>query len=506
MKTINRRDFLKLMAAIPASMALSKALSTLSEPRQTLSSPHIIVIVLDALTARNMSLYGYPRQTTPNIERFAERCNVYHSHYSAGTFTTAGVASLLTGTYPWTHRAINIKGLIARDRYTRNVFKLFESHYNRVAFTQNRLANYIVSQFDESIDQHLPIKSFSELELYITDVGFSDYLVKFRSLDDFLLRVSPTQGSLLLGTFNKYRKENAFQKVITNNLQYNREELIFDIRHVFEGLESHVVDLDSASLCYFHLLPPHDPYIPTKEFRGLFNDDWKPVAKPKHPLENIQSNQFLNEERLKYDQFIATTDSALGAFLDEFEKAGLLENSYVILTSDHGESFERGYLGHAGPLVYDPGIHIPLLISAPGQSTRRDFHSVTNSVDLVPTILNISGFESPDWCEGEVLPGYGGQPDDTRATFSMDIKLASAFGDLSPITIAMHQGDYKIIYYKGYGTKDSPYNKGLFELYNLKDDPEEMDDLINIETAIAQQMQEHLLEAYRSANQAFRKK
>jgi arylsulfatase A-like enzyme len=503
MKTINRRDFLKLMAAIPTSMALSSVLSNLSEPRQALASPHIILIVLDALTARNMSLYGYPRQTTPNIERFAARSNVYHSHYSAGTFTTAGVASLLTGTYPWTHRAINIKGLIARDRHKRNVFKLFESYYNRVAFTQNRLANYIVSQFDESIDQHLPIKSFSQLELYITDVGNSDYLVKFRSLDDFLLRMSPTQGSLLVGTFNKYRKGNAFQKVITDNLQYNRDELIFDIKHVFEGLASQVIDLDTPSLCYFHLLPPHDPYIPTKEFRGLFNDDWKPVAKPKHPLENIHGNQVLNEERLKYDQFIATTDSAFGNFLDAIQKAGLLENSYVILTSDHGEAFERGYLGHSGPLVYEPGVHVPLLISAPEQTTRRDFHSVTNSVDLVPTILNFSGLEIPDWCEGKILPGYGGEPDDTRATFSMDIKLASAFGDLSPITIAMYEGDHKIIYYEGYGEKASPYNTGLFELYNLRDDPEEINDLIDSEKAIAQQMQDHLLETYHTANQAF---
>jgi arylsulfatase A-like enzyme len=173
----------------------------------------------------------------------------------------------------------------------------------------------------------------------------------------------------------------------------------------------------------------------------------------------------------------------------------------MILTSDHGESFERGYWEHLGPFVYDPGIHIPLLISAPGQTTRRDFHSVTNSVDLIPTILNISSLEIPDWCEGEILPGMGGVTSNERPTFSMDAKKASAFGDLSPITIAMHQGDYKIIYYKGYEEKDSPYNKGLFELYNLRDDPEELHNLINTEQAIAQQMQEQLLEAYHTANQ-----
>ena len=254
MKSFSRRDFLKLMAAIPSGMVLSNLISRLENSSS--SSPNIIIVVLDALTARNMSLYGYPRKTTPNIERFASRSNVYHAHYSAGTFTTAGTASLLTGTYPWTHRAINIKGLVARDRYKRNIFHLLGPHYNRVAFTQNRLANYVLSQFRESIDHHLPIKSFSKLELYITDINNSDHLVMFRALDDFLLKMTSSQGSLLFGTFNRYRKENAFERVITDNFQFNRDELIFDIDDIFSGLSSTTINLNLPSFCYFHLLPP----------------------------------------------------------------------------------------------------------------------------------------------------------------------------------------------------------------------------------------------------------
>ena len=102
MKNIERRDFLKFMAAIPTSMVLSKLISHIEN--STSSAPNIIVIVLDALTARNMSLYGYPRQTTPNIERFAARSNVYHSHYSAGTYTTPGTDRV--GLCPLRHAAI----------------------------------------------------------------------------------------------------------------------------------------------------------------------------------------------------------------------------------------------------------------------------------------------------------------------------------------------------------------------------------------------------------------
>jgi hypothetical protein len=219
MKNIERRDFLKFMAAIPTSMVLSKLISHIEN--STSSAPNIIVIVLDALTARNMSLYGYPRQTTPNIERFAARSNVYHSHYSAGTYTTPGTASLLTGTYPWTHRAINIRGLVARKLYKRNIFHLLESHYNRIGFAQNRLATYLLGQFAESIDQYIPRESFSKLELNVTDVKYRDFLVKSRAIDDFLFRLNSETGSLIIGTFNRIRKLNSFQNVIQYNFQYS---------------------------------------------------------------------------------------------------------------------------------------------------------------------------------------------------------------------------------------------------------------------------------------------
>jgi arylsulfatase A-like enzyme len=501
MKNIGRRDFLKMVAAVPVGMMLSHFLPRLvsTEP----ASPNIIVVVLDALSARNMSLYGYQRWTTPNIERFATRCDVYHTHHSAGTFTTSGTASLLTGTYPWTHRAINLNGLIARDRYQRNSFRLFESRYHRIAFTQNAFANFLLDQFNQDIDEHLPLGSFSQLNHYLTNIREKDYPPKYEAFDNFLFArdLNDTPGSLVLGTLNAYLKERTYQKSQKAGLQYSRNRLIFDIDQVFSGLASLVADLETSSFCYFHLFPPHEPYSPKDDFRDLFQNGWQPTPKPKHPLQSNISQERLDSERLAYDQYIATTDAAFGQFLDEIERTGLRDNSYLILTSDHGESFERGYWGHAGPLAYEPGVHIPLLISAPGQKSRRDFYSLTNSVDLLPSLLKISGLPIPAWCEGKILPGNGGQADEARVAFSMDAKGSSAFDDLSPITLAMHQGNYKLIYYKGYGGEGYPYHDGVFELYNLKNDPEELQDLVKDEVSVAQHMQGLLLDAYNKANQ-----
>src|ERR1700690_3355624 len=131
MHPLNRRDFLKWSALIPISAVLSPWVKNLVSPKrigQDISPTNIIIILFDAMSARNLSVYGYPRNTTPNLIRFASRANVYHSHYSAGNFTVPGTTSLLTGLYPWTHRAINEAGLIAREFTGRNIFRSFGGH------------------------------------------------------------------------------------------------------------------------------------------------------------------------------------------------------------------------------------------------------------------------------------------------------------------------------------------------------------------------------------------
>ena len=157
---VSRRDLLKLAISLPSGILLSNLLTgyAMDDP----SRPNFMIVVLDALTARNMSLYGYPRATTPNMERLARRATVYHAHYAAGTFTTPGTASLLTGTYPWTHRAIGTAGLILRGLTDGNIFNLLGGQYQRNVFTQNIYADILLGQFEDALDVHFPLTSFSE--------------------------------------------------------------------------------------------------------------------------------------------------------------------------------------------------------------------------------------------------------------------------------------------------------------------------------------------------------
>jgi membrane-anchored protein YejM (alkaline phosphatase superfamily) len=139
MKQISRRDFINLALAYSGGMLLSGLKSRMRPIVANIEGvrPNIIILVLDAMTARNLSLYGYGRRTTPNFERFADRANVYHAHYSAGNFTSPGTASILTGTYPWTHRAINMSSSVTPSLSDRNIFTLLGNKYYRLAYSQN---------------------------------------------------------------------------------------------------------------------------------------------------------------------------------------------------------------------------------------------------------------------------------------------------------------------------------------------------------------------------------
>jgi arylsulfatase A-like enzyme len=180
------------------------------------------------------------------------------------------------------------------------------------------------------------------------------------------------------------------------------------------------------------------------------------------------------------------------------EAAGILDNSYLFVTSDHGELLERGCKGHDTPLLYDPIVHSPLLVHAPGQTKRQDVYAPVNSVDILPTVLSLAGKPIPDWADGEVLPGLGGKENPDRATFTVEAKLNPAFAPLSTVSVAMRKGDYKMIYYNGYFGEPEE-----FELYNHAEDLEELTNLYSSEKAIAKQMKEELLDRLHTADKEF---
>jgi len=500
---ISRRTFLKLMgSAAPAVLfpqVASWADGTLSQPDA--SRPNIIILLFDAMSARNLSVYGYPRSTTPNLERFAERAIVYHSHSTSGNFTIPGTASLLTGTYPWTHRAINQRGSVKQSMVDKNIFRAVGTDYHRLAFPQNVRADLIVSQFAEDIDTLLPSSTYGSANNLAGEFLPNDTNMAMRALDDFMLK-EYEQASLFLAPLlmAEYHRRAArlsldgYPRGLPNTSDY---PIYFKLEDVFDGVASLPSGLQST-FAYIHLYPPHAPYRATSRFHGKFNDKFKPVKKPVHRLSGHSSNARLNSARRAYDEYVVSIDWEIGRLFDRFEANGVFENSYVIVTADHGEMFERGQVAHTTPLLYAPVTHIPLLISTPGQKTRRDVYAPTSAVDILPTFAKLTGNPIPGGVEGTLLPELGGLEDFERSTFTVEAKRVSAFGQLSIATVSMYKGTNKLIYYTGYESEDS------FELYDLASDAEEMEDLYPAQPAISQSLKEELLDSFSAASKPLR--
>ena len=129
---------------------------------------------------------------------------------------------------------------------------------------------------------------------------------------------------------------------------------------------------------------------------------------------------------------------------------------------------------------------------------RRDFHSRTSNIDLLPTLLNMVGKEIPSSLQGHLLPGFGGLEDDTRSVFAVEAKTSSAFGPLKRATITLMKENYKIIYYGDY-----PRYPNVFELYDLQADIDEEQDLFAKGLAIAALLKEELLDTLSLVNKPF---
>ena len=510
---LNRREFLKLISLAPLgiySQPLSKVIQAASpKPNAPAPGANVIIIVFDAWSQHNVSLYGYPRPTMPNLERFAENATVYHNHYSAGTFTVPGTSSLLTGMYPWSHRAFQLGAGISSRHVGHTLFSALSSTHSTLAFTQNELADQILQQLEVDLDRHVEIGLFDlqNANLYTSPLFKNDTRIAFAGLNDNITRDRVGfDSSLFFGPLYRLRTLRARELGTQQYLDRYPHGLpespgLFLLDDVVDGAIHLLQTIQQPTLAYFHFLPPHDPYAPTEQFFETFTDGWNPPDKPIHELsEHKASTRELHINRQYYDEFIASWDHEVARLFQYLSESGLMENSYVIVTADHGEMFERGELGHITKLIYDPLIRVPLVISRPGQTVREDVHTPTSSVDLLPTIAHLTGNPLPEWSEGKLLPRLGGDADEERSVFSMDAKFNSSFGPLVNYSMTLTRGHHRLTYYCY--PKDN-YQK--YEFYDLDADPEELNDLFTSSPTLALEMKDELLQRVESSNESFRR-
>lgn len=502
---INRRDFLKLAGLLPLSLAAPRFMQT------SLGKKNVIIIVFDAFSAYNISLYGYSRATTPNIAELAERAIVYNNHYAGGNFTTTGTASLLTGTNPWTHRAFELFGEVAPAVAAHNIFNVFKDHY-RLAYTHNLVANVLLKQFRNDIDELIP------RELLLLG-SYGSFVQTLFGNDEDIASVGWTRNIKLEETGYAY---SLFLSQLYQPLQDN---LVKNIRSQFprgiptanyddgfvlgqgiDWISERLIAAPQPFLGYFHFLPPHSPYRTTLEFYKKFNNDgFEPTEKPLSVFSQKQDKHDLLRRRTEYDEYILHVDKEFGRMYNHLESSGLLENTILVLTSDHGELQERGISGHSTATLYEPVIRIPLLIFEPGRKTRLDINTTTSAIDILPTLLHLTDQAIPDWAEGAILPPFAPtvQDPDRKIYVMRAHKNKHDQPIATSASITMMKEQYKIHYYMNYPDLEKNGQNELISLFDVQTDPEELVDLSISHKKIANALLEELKTKLAEENKPF---
>ncbi|MBI3158674.1 MAG: sulfatase-like hydrolase/transferase [Chloroflexi bacterium] len=507
---LTRREFLKLTGLLPLVYAGAHWLG----PRRAAAanSPNILILLFDTFTAQNLSLHGYARRTTPNLERLAERAIVYHQHYAGGNFTTPATASLLTGMYPWTHRAIRLFDRVNPALARRNMFAAFDD-YHRVAYAQNPVANTLLVQFMRDLDEYLPLhKGVPWRDVLFTRLFSRDHIIATAARNLSLrgefersasLFLSPLYNRVWRAKEKRLRRDNGDEFPL--GLPTLDEENHMTLDGNVDFLLEQVAGLPHPYLAYFHFFPPHGPYRPTAAHVQRFDGDgFEPPRKPLHPLKMESNAGRFEVERRWYDAYLSNLDEQIGRLFQLLEQRGLLQNTILLLTADHGEMFERGIIKHFHKSLHQPVVHIPLLVFLPGQSERLDILSPTSAVDVLPTLLHLAGKPPAPWAEGCTLrPFRSGPADAERPFYALEAKESHPARPLGMSSAMLVRWPYKLTHYYGYRELEVADGR-LTELFNLEQDPEELDNLAPQMPDLANELLANLLGRMEQADAPYR--
>ena len=474
---LTRRDFLKLASTLPPVLSLPP--SVLQSAAEQNDAPNILVLVFDAWSAHNVSLYGYPRKTTPHLEKLAERAVVYHNHYAGGHFTIAGTASLLTGSLPWRHNIYHGDYELSPVFQEHNLFGLFPE-YRRFAYSHNLLAEKVVRKMQDSVGRLKPWQdlyywSIPLQRFFLNDSDLSS-VSWIRSMD---LIENGHASSLFFSRVWSFLTSQTNEKLadtyplglpnFSNSYSFIPEEAI-------DWLAQYAASETGPHVTYYHLLPPHDPYNTRMDFfRHFDGDGYAPGSKPVHFLTDGVSDEENKSLQDAYDNYILYVDAEIDRLFRLLQASGSLENTWIVLTSDHGEIFERGLRAHTKPSFFEPLARVPLMIFPPGQRERVDVHAPTSAADILPTLLSVTGRPIPESLEGVVLLPFNSAYDPHRTIFQLDAKTTGLDTPEPSISVMARNENYKLIVHSGSKKYYSGlHGKTVFELYNLEEDPEEI--------------------------------
>jgi arylsulfatase A-like enzyme len=453
---VSRREFLVSTGATMVALAVGargwvwlgeqRALAAL--PPLAADSPNVMLIVLDTVRAPSLSLYGYARATTPNLERLADRGVLFERAVATASWTLPSHGTLFTGRYP---HELSAGWVTPLDGAYPTLAEVLSRHgYMTAGF----VANTFYCSTESGLGR-----------------GFAHY--EDFSANAEQIAISSRLGQIVTAS-PKLREGFGYYQVLGRKDAAGVTDDFLRWQSQQEG---------RPFFAFLNYWDAHSPYLPPPPFDSKFG--------PKSPRDidlidrNLKRNdipeQVLLAEINAYDGAVAYLDSQLGFLLDELQKRGALENTLVVVLSDHGEEFGEHDIFRHGHSLYMPSLHVPLVISFSGRvpSGKRVSEPVSLR-DLAATVLELTGLEEESRIPGSSWSPYWGGMASASGAAKLPLLAELGFLPSFPAWFANVRGDAKSVLKDRYHyIRDGD---GREELYDWEIDPWELRDLATTES------------------------
>jgi arylsulfatase A-like enzyme len=319
--------------------------------------PNIFLIIVDALSAQDMSLLGYPLETTPRLKQIAQNWSVYANAHTPSVCSIGVYPSLISGHYPYILRPFTQYGeqIRSSDTWT-DLFQLLKQN-----------------------GYHTYWSGYLSPGFYHTGSGIETVFgAPFgRQLINAWLQMKPIRKQ-----YFPYIPLSMQQPERYPSIQYD------DYRF------SKMMDLlndDSYQSPFFlylhfdgvHVMPGIEWIYPAGTFQGTFSNPEKP------------------DIRDQYHEAMLNLDLQISKFVDQVKEKGIYDESMIILLADHGQVFREESLAQCSTEITLYETHVPLLIKYPHQTEGEWVSRVVSTIDLAPTVLDVLKIpHQPAWFDG----------------------------------------------------------------------------------------------------------
>lgn len=380
----------------------------------------VVLLTIDTLRKDVLGCYGSQRGVTPFLDSLQSHCLRFENAYSGGSYTQAAFPGILTSSH-------------------------YLQYPKRKKLSPERT---LVST---------PLKKAG-----ITTAAFHS-------------------NPYLCGFFGWNRDWDTFYDSmmddVTDECPYIKADVI---NRKVKGWLGSRTDPNTPFFLWTHYMDVHEPYVPEKQYMDAIDPSLDPSREKMMDLfQNVVLKRDVSDKntvellRKLYLAHVKEIDDAVKTFFGILEEAGVLENSIVIITADHGDEFgEHGGLSHDGKM-YDELVNVPLLVYDADRTEPMVSDTIVSTLDIAPTVLNLLNVDPVEGYLGQPLLPLDGYTADGAYGEAVDKHGSQEQGEEKRVCY-YRKGDLKIIH----GERDN-----LWELYHLKDDPKEKNNIVETHPA-----------------------